>query len=67
MLPGINFGIEDDELITRIAFVDFDGEKALDHLKQNSKINASDFKILFPKITEGVSKLKVWINQQSNQ
>ena len=25
MLPGNNFGIDDDELITRIAFVDFDG------------------------------------------
>ena len=66
MLPGSNFGIDDEELITRIAFVDFDGEKALQHLKHNSKIKDSDFKTLFPKIKGGINKLKVWINQQKN-
>ena len=61
MLPGKNFGIEDEKLITRMAFVDFDGSKALSFLEKNQSIGNEDFKDLFPKIYEGISKLKSWL------
>ena len=64
MLPGINFGIKEDQLITRIAFVDFDGRRALEFLDQNSKITKANFEFLFPKIIEGINKLKNWIQDQ---
>ena len=43
MIPGKNFGIVDKKLITRIAFVDFDGRKAWSFIK---KIDSYKMKIL---------------------
>ncbi len=62
MLPGVNFGIDEDLLISRIAFVDFDGSLAL---KNYNKIDKPyQFLNTFcPKIVKGVSKLKDWISQ----
>ena len=62
MLPGSDFGIEDKELITRIAFVDFDGEKALKHISREKKIKQEDMEILFPNIVNGIRKLTRWIS-----
>ena len=64
MLPGINFGIDDEKLITRMAYVDFDGEKALDFLKTENKIDSSNLEMLFPNIVNGVTKLKEWLKKQ---
>ena len=64
MLPGKNFGIEDEKLITRMAFVDFDGNKALSFIKDNSFINDDDFNELFPKINEGILNLKSWLKSE---
>ena len=65
MLPGSNFGIDDEKLITRMAYVDFDGEKALDFLKTHSEIETSDFEMLFPKVINGITKLKEWLEKQN--
>lgn len=57
MLPGSDFGLENELLLSRIAFVDFDGRKAL-------KIINSDFKdisLICPKITKGINKIKEWV------
>ena len=62
MLPGKNFGFDDEKLITRIAFVDFDGEKALEFLNNNDKIKTENYEELFPKIIEGTKKLKGWLS-----
>ena len=64
MLPGSNFGIDDEKLITRIAFVDFDGKKALEHISKE-KINQRDMYNLFPKIVDGINALKTWIEKNS--
>jgi len=64
MLPGKNFGIEDEKLITRMAFVDFDGNKALSFMKENTSIKDDDFNELFPKINEGILNLKSWLKSE---
>ena len=64
MLPGKNFGIEDEKLITRMAFVDFDGNKALSFMKDNTSIKNDDFNQLFPKINEGIINLKSWLKSE---
>ena len=64
MLPGKNFGIQDEKLITRMAFVDFDGNKALSFMKDNTSIKDDDFKELFPKINEGILNLKFWLKNE---
>ena len=64
MLPGKNFGIEDEKLITRMAFVDFDGNKALSFIKDNTSIKDDDFNELFPKINEGILNLKSWLKSE---
>ena len=64
MLPGKNFGIEDEKLITRMAFVDFDGNKALSFMKDNTSIKDNDFNELFPKINEGILNLKSWLKSE---
>ena len=64
MLPGKNFGIEDEKLITRMAFVDFDGNKALSFMKDNTAIKDDDFNELFPKINEGILNLKSWLKSE---
>ena len=64
MLPGKNFGIEDEKLITRMAFVDFDGHKALSFMKDNTSIKDDDFNELFPKINEGILNLKSWLKSE---
>ena len=64
MLPGKNFGIEDEKLITRMAFVDFDGNKALSFMKDNNSIKDDDFYELFPKINEGILNLKSWLKSE---
>ncbi len=64
MLPGKNFGIEDEKLITRMAFVDFDGNKALSFMKDNTSIKDDYFNELFPKINEGILNLKSWLKSE---
>ena len=64
MLPGKNFGIEDEKIITRMAFVDFDGNKALSFMKDNTSIKDDDFNELFPKINEGILNLKSWLKSE---
>ncbi len=66
MLPGKNFGLSDESFITRIAYVDFDGQKALSYLDNHKNINSNDFNYLFPKIYQGVKELKNWLKFQNN-
>ena len=58
MLPGSDFGLSNKKLLTRIAFVDFDGKKALILLNKDRKIN---LKKICPKIIKGIDKLKNWV------
>ena len=62
MLPGSDFGIQNEKLISRIAFVDFNGEKALELIQKNYKDPYDFLLIACPKILTGILKLKQWIN-----
>ena len=66
MLPGSSFGIENELLISRIAFVDFDGRKALSLMEKNNILPQDLMQIACPKIIKGIKKLKEWINKSIN-
>ena len=62
MLPGSDFGFKNDILITRIAFVDFDGTEALSKFfKLIKKDKDAVMKKLFPNIDQGVNSLLNWL------
>ena len=62
MLPGSDFGMQNELLISRIAFVDFDGGNALNLIKNNKNIPDNFLEIACPKIIKGIKKLKEWID-----
>lgn len=65
ILPGSDFGMKEDELIARLAYVDFDGTKAIQTaLKANNK-EQIDNKFLnnyCPKVLKGISLIIKWVN-----
>ena len=66
MLPGSDFGINENHLITRIAFVDFDGKQALDLAKNLSHLSEEFLKKACPNIVNGINELKDWISKNSS-
>jgi len=66
MLPASDFGINEKLLISRIAFVDFDGKKALKHARNKKNLSYNFLKIACPKIIGGIEKLKIWIQEIEN-
>ena len=61
MLPGSDFGMEEDKLLSRIAFVDFDGSKALKMISKEKPSSDSFLDFTCPKIVKGISLLKEWV------
>ena len=61
MLPGSDFGMEEDKLLSRIAFVDFDGSKALKMISKEKPSPDNFLDLTCPKIVKGISLLKDWI------
>ena len=61
MLPGSDFGIEKEKLLSRIAFVDFDGAKALKIISILKTSPDGFLDLACPKILKGVSMLKDWL------
>ena len=39
VLPGCDFGFPKDKLVFRLSYVDFDGKKFMQNLKNNTKVN----------------------------
>ena len=64
-LPGSDFGLEKEKMILRLAFVDFDGGKALKYLRYRNKLEISDYKELFPMVYEGLLKIKNWVLEKN--
>ena len=64
MLPGSGFGLEEENLLSRIAFVDFDGSEALKFISNKDCTPENFLDIICPQIVKGVSLLKEWIQSQ---
>ena len=64
-LPGSDFGLAKEKMILRLAFVDFDGGKALKYLRHRNKLEISDYKELFPMVCEGSLKIKNWVLEKN--
>ena len=60
LLPGSDFGFKNSEMLARLSFTDFDGQKFMKGIKDNEKIDSDVINKFAPKIVEGVDKLKKW-------
>jgi aspartate/methionine/tyrosine aminotransferase len=63
MLPGSDFGLDKGKLLSRIAFVDFNGEEAL-RLISEEVSSIDNLNRICPRIVKGTSLLKEWIINQ---
>jgi len=66
MLPGVDFGFNQEALFFRIAFVDFDGEKVMKAFNSVAEIDVDFIKTTTPNIFEGVEKIKKFISALGN-
>ena len=67
LLPGIDFGHDDEEapLTARLSFVDFDGANALSVLAElpaDAPIDQTLLESLCPATLEGIEALRMWLN-----
>ena len=60
LLPGSDFGFNQKQMIARLSFTDFNGQKFMDGIKDNEKIDYDKINEFAPKVVEGVDKLKKW-------
>lgn len=60
-LPGSAFGRPADELSLRLAFVDFDGEAALDALAEGETLDEAFLRKHAPRVTEGIEAMAEWV------
>ena len=60
LLPGSDFGFDQKQMIARLSFTDFNGQKFMDGIKDNEKIDYDKIYEFAPKVVEGVDKLKKW-------
>ncbi len=60
LLPGSDFGFDQKKMLARLSFTDFNGQKFMDGIKDNEKIDIDIINEFAPKIVDGVNKLKKW-------
>ena len=60
LLPGSDFGFDKNKMLARLSFTDFDGQKFMNKIDANQKIDDDLINEFAPKIVEGVDKLKKW-------
>ena len=60
LLPGSDFGFDQNKMLARLSFTDFDGQKFMNKIDVNQKIDDDLINEFAPKIIEGVDKLKKW-------
>ncbi len=64
LLPGNAFGYEEDSLVVRLAYVDFDGVKALaasEILGKEATIDAPFLNMYCGKVLKGIDALVLWV------
>jgi aspartate aminotransferase len=63
LLPGVDFYFAPDELVFRLAFVDFNGRKALKkYLKNDVPLNSKFIETYAPNIVNGIQKIIEFTN-----
>ena len=60
LLPGSDFGFDQKKMLVRLSFTDFDGQKFMNKINDNQKIDNDLINEFAPKIIEGADKLKKW-------
>ena len=60
LLPGSDFGFDQEQMLARLSFTDFDGQRFMNKIENNQKIDNDKINEFAPKIVEGVDKLKKW-------
>jgi len=60
LLPGSDFGFDKNKMLARLSFTDFDGQKFMNKIDVNQKIDDDLINEFAPKVIEGVDKLKKW-------
>jgi aspartate aminotransferase len=60
LLPGSDFGFDKKQMLTRLSFTDFDGQKFMNGIKDDEIIDFDKINKFAPKVVEGVDKLKRW-------
>ena len=59
LLPGSDFGFNENRMLSRLSFTDFDGNEFMKKT-QNENINNQTVEKFASKIVQGVNKLKIW-------
>jgi aspartate/methionine/tyrosine aminotransferase len=65
MVAGSDFGINEKHFISRLAFVDFDGKKAMELANNQSSLSDEFLKKACPNIVNGINDLKDWVSKNS--
>ncbi len=61
LLPGSDFGLLPKKMIARLSFTDFDGEKFMQNIEVNTKIDETLLSEFAPRIVNGTKRLKGWV------
>jgi len=62
LLPGSDFGLDNNKMVVRLSYTDFDGSNFLKNTPGSKKLDKEDLEKYAPNIVEGVIKLKEWSN-----
>ena len=62
LLPGSDFGLDNNKMVARLSYTDFDGSNFLKNTPGSKKLNIVNLEKFAPNIVEGVIKLKEWSN-----
>ena len=62
LLPGSDFGLDNNKMLARLSFTDFNGNSFLKNTLGSKKLDEADLQKYAPNIVGGVSALKEWSN-----
>ncbi|AMO57974.1 aspartate aminotransferase [Endozoicomonas montiporae] len=62
VLPGSDFGLDDNQLYTRMAFVDFDGGEALDAINDSGLSGDAFVEAHCPKLVQACDRIASWLD-----
>ena len=62
LLPGSDFGLDNNKMVVRLSYTDFDGSNFLKNTLDSKNLDKVDLEKYAPNIVEGVIKLKAWSN-----